>query len=494
MPKQKKSDVPIVAMKCMTTKHAGAKGHYFSEAYMKNRQFDTAAKLPVRPSLQSDEQVRVFQRKLYLKAKQEPGFKAHSLYDKVCQYGVLETAYARVRADKGKASGTGVDGVTFEQVEREGVATFLNHLQSALRSKSYRAQAVKRVMIPKANSKELRPLGIPTIGDRVVQMAVKMVMEPLFEADFIDTSYGFRPKKNAHQAVKAIRDNIHEGYKFVLDADLKKYFDTIPHDKLLKVLEERLTDRSVVRLIVQWLKAPIRHADGRMEKSKMGCPQGGVISPLLANIYLHVFDRLITSKTGVYHKANIRIVRYADDFVLMGKTHYHRTILQRIRQTLSRMGLTLNETKTRLLHTNKSSLHFLGFEFRWIRSKFQWRQGWYTDIRPSIASRSKLFSSLRELLHTRGHWTIEWIVYKLNEVLRGWLNYFVIPKVSYVSDTAQVIVHQLAYKLYKWLKGKGRQAHRQLRQRPYDIMVSHKGLLDIAKYVRMRSQLVNVKG
>lgn len=460
---------------------------------MENTQFDTAARLLVKPSLSNDERVRVFQRKLYLKAKQEPGFKAHSLYDKVSDYGLLSAAYDRVRAGK-YASSAGVDGLTFEKIERYGKDEFLMLLQGELCSKGYRAQAVRRVYIPKSNSAELRPLGIPTIGDRVVQMAVKMVIEPLFEADFISTSYGFRPKKNAQQAIKAIRDNIHAGYKFVLDADLKKYFDTIPHAKLMKVLGERLRDDSVLGLIRRWLKAPIRHPDGRMERSRVGSPQGGVISPLLANIYLHVLDRLITDEGGVYHQSNIRIVRYADDFVLMGKTHYDKRILARLRKTLDRMGLTLNETKTRLLHTNKSSLHFLGFEFRWIRSKFQWRKGWYTDIRASLASRSKLFRAIRDMFRTRGHWTIEWMVYKLNEVLRGWLNYFVIPKVSYLSDTARIVCFYVQYKLYKWLKGKGRQAHRTLRQRPYDILVNHKGLLDIGRYVRMKATLVNAKG
>src|SRR5687768_1310783 len=166
-------------------------------------------------------------------------------------------------------------------------------------------------------------------------MAVKMVIEPLWEADFIATSYGFRPKRNAQQAIKAIRDNIHGGYKFVFDADLKKYFDTIPHAKLLKVLQERITDKGIFGLIRQWLKAPIRHPNGMMEQSRIGSPQGGVISPLLANIYLHVFDRLITADRGIYQRSHMRIVRYADDFVLMGKNHYQRPILKGIRDTLN---------------------------------------------------------------------------------------------------------------------------------------------------------------
>jgi RNA-directed DNA polymerase len=470
------------------------KGHYFSEAYMERRQFDTAAKLSVRPSLSNDERVRIFQRKLYLKAKQDKGFQAHTLYDKICDYKLLREAYCRVKSGKAKQSSPGVDGQTFKWIEENGEEEFILLLQSELRCKGYRAQAVKRVFIPKSNSKDLRPLGIPTIRDRVVQMAVKMVIEPLWEADFIETSYGFRPKRNAQQAIKAIRDNIHAGHKFVFDADLKKYFDTIPHEKLLKVLQKRLTDKGVLALITQWLKAPIRHPNGMMEQSRIGSPQGGVISPLLANIYLHVLDRLIVAERGVYQRSYMRIVRYADDFVLMGRNHYQRPILKRLRDTLSRMGLELNETKSKLLFTGKNSLCFLGFEFRWVRSKFQWRQGWYTDIRPSMKSRIKLFTTIRETLQTRGHWTIEWIVQKLNEVLGGWLNYFVIPQVSYVSETARLIRQHLEYKLYKWLKGKGRQAHRTLRQRPYENLVKYKCLLDIEKYVRMQSQLVKAKG
>jgi RNA-directed DNA polymerase len=234
---------------------------------MDKGQFDTATKLPVRPSLSNDERVRIFQRKLYLKAKQEKVFKAYSLYDKICQYYVLAEAYDRVRTGKGKQSAAGVDGVTFEKLEKGGRNKFLLDLQGELQRKGYRSEAVRRVFIPKPNSKDLRPLGIPTIRDRVVQMAVKMVIEPLWEADFIETSYGFRPKRNAHQAIKAIRDNIHGGYKFVFDADLKKYFDTIPHDKMLKVLEERVQDGNILGLIKQWLRSPIRYPDGKMEKS-----------------------------------------------------------------------------------------------------------------------------------------------------------------------------------------------------------------------------------
>jgi RNA-directed DNA polymerase len=416
------------------------------------------------------------------------------LYDTICDYKLLSEAYARVKSGKDAQSSPGVDGQTFDWIEQQGSDEFLSLLLGELMCKGYRAQAVRRVFIPKSNSKELRPLGIPTVRDRVVQMAVKMVIEPLWEADFIETSYGFRPKRNAQQAIKAIRDNIHAGYKFVFDADLKKYFDTIPHDKLLKVLRERVCDQGILDLIKQWLKAPVRYEDGKMEKNVKGSPQGGVISPLLANIYLHVFDRAIIRDGGVYQQANIRIVRYADDFVLMGQTHYHRDILARIRNTLARMGLELNEVKTKLLHTNKSSLYFLGFEFRWVRSKFSWRKGWYTDVRPSLKSRSKLFTTIRETLRTRGHWTIEWLIYKLNPILRGWMNYFVIPKVSYVSETAKHVRYHMAYKLYKWLRGKGRQAHRTLRQRPYEVLVKYKGLLDIDKYVRQQSQLVNAKG
>lgn len=439
------------------------------------------------PSVDTDEQVRVFQRKLYLLAKQERDYKAYSLYDKICQPHFLTESYRRVREGKRPEDGGGVDGQTFLHIEQEGLEGFLEGIRRSLLTRSYRPQAVRRVMIPKAGTGKMRPLGIPTIRDRVVQMAVKMAIEPLWEADFIDTSYGFRPKKGAHQAITQIRDNIYQGYKFVFDADLSSYFDTIPHDRLFVLLRERLRDSSVLDLIAGWLRAPVRHEDGRLERTEQGTPQGGVISPLLANIYLHAFDRIVASPTSVFGKAGIRIVRYADDFVLMGRQRYSPQVLRAIHQLLGRMGLSLNREKTRILHTGTSSLHFLGFEFRSVPSKFSFNKGNYTNIRPSPKSRSKLYGTIRELLGKVGSWTIEAMVQRLGQTLLGWLNYFSITKVSHIWDTVKQLKTHLDYKLYKWLKRKGRSAHRSLRQRPYENLVKFKNLLDIEKYARFKT-------
>lgn len=453
---------------------------------MKDRTTCIDENLLARPS-ESDERVRVFQRKLYVRAKREKGFKGYSLYDKVYQDYFLVTAYHRVKHNYSK--GVGVDGQSFATIEEAGLAAFLTGIQQDLQSRSYRCSPVRQVLIPKETKGDYRKLGIPTIRDRVVQMVVKMAIEPLWEADFCETSYGFRPKKSAKDAIKQVKENIYAGHKFIYDADLSKYFDTIPHGKLFKLLKHRVTDGGVLSLIQQWLTAPVQLPDGKLQSSKEGTPQGGVISPLLSNIYLHAFDKIVNNPNGKFARGGIRMVRYADDWLLMGKWYFSKEILRIIDQIMSNMGLRLNKEKTKLLHINKSSLLFLGFEFRSIPSKFAWNHRNYTNIRPSIKARSKLFSVLKELLRKRKHWTIEWIVWKLNPVLRGWLNYFSISKVSHIWDTIRVIKQHLSYKLYKWMKGKGRKAHRKLRQRPYENLVKFYGLLDLEEYARMKTLL-----
>ena len=440
---------------------------------------------PSRGNSQSDERVRAFQRKLYIRAKQDPRFKAYSLRDKMSLDYVLVESWRRVRQNYTK--GTGVDKVSFSDIEKYGLHKFLTELQTELRTNTYRCSAVRNVEIPKEKKGEYRILGIPTIKDRVVQMAVKMLIEPLWEADFIDTSYGFRPKRGAKDAVKQIKENLYEGHQFIYDADLSKYFDTIPHDKLFIMLKERISDKGILDIIGHWLTAPKQMRNGELIKSTSGTPQGGVISPLLSNIYLHAFDRIVNNPKGRFAKANIRIVRYADDFVLMGNYYYSRGILKYIDSLMQRMGLTLNKEKTSILHINKKSLHFLGFEFRVIRSKFKWNSKNYTNVRPSMKSRSKLFAKIRELLRKRRHWKIEPMIYKLSELLIGWLNYFSISKVTHIWETVKVIIKHLDYKLYKWMKSKGRKAHKQLRQQPYSNLVRYKGLLDLEKYARLKT-------
>ena len=469
-----------------TTKRSIGKGLYFRGAYMENRTTYIDHSLLVSPlAYCTDERVREFQRKLYIRAKQDKGFKAYSLSDKVSLEYVIEESYRRVKENY--SEGTGVDKMSFSDIEEYGGPKFLNELQTELRTNTYRCKAVRQVEIPKEKKGEFRMLGIPTIKDRVAQMAVKMLIGPLWEADFIDTSYGFRPKRGAHDAIKQIKQDIYEGYHFIYDADLSKYFDTIPHDKLFILLKERIADRGIQDIIKQWPTAPKQLKNRKLVATKAGTPQGGVISPLLSNIYLHAFDRIVNNPNGKFAKANIRIVRCADGFVLMGTYYYSREILTYIEPLMARMGLTINKEKTSLLHVHKKGLFFLGFEFRVVRSKFSWNTKNYTNVRPSMKSRSKLFANIRELMAKRRHWKISSMLYKLNSLLKGWLNYFSVSKVTHIWETIKVIIKHLDYKLFKWPKSKGRKAHKSLRQRPYSTLVQSKRLFDLEKYARLKT-------
>lgn len=434
-------------------------------------------------NLSNDERVRTLQRKLYQKAKQEPEFKFYVLYDKISLPYYLRESYRRLKANQG---GAGLDGVTFSQIEEEGVEAFLLTIQQELQAETYKPSAVKRVYIFKANGK-LRPLGIPTIKDRVVQMSCKMVIEPIFEADFQSCSYGFRPERSAAGAIKEIHQNLKDYKVEVFDADLSGYFDTIPHNKLMILLKERLSDLRVLRLIGMWLKCPIVEVDERGKKqmfggkrNKIGTPQGGVISPLLANIYLNLLDRIISKKGGFYAKKGIRIVRYADDFVIMGR-YLDSEVLQRIISLLARMGLTLNEEKSSLKDAREESFDFLGFTFRYDRVHKSKRYYW--NIFPSKKSKMKLIANLKAYLKVRSHLPIFVIVKGLNEKLRGWLNYFTIPKVSRMTQTCHVLKSYLKYRLKIWFKRKSQRKCRFYRQNPYDILVNHFGLQDVLKYV-----------
>jgi len=256
-------------------------------------------------------------KKLYIKAKQEPRFRFYALYDRIYRKDVLAAAWQQVFSNKGAP---GVDGVSIEDIQSspEGVVGFLAGIHEDLKHKSYKPQAVSRVMIPKANGGK-RPLGIPTIRDRVVQTAAMLILEPIFEADFLNCSHGFRPKRNAHQALDAIKQGFGRGKTAVYDADLKGYFDSIPHDKLMRCVEMRISDRSVLNLIRMWLRAPVQEGKNlpTRKHGRTGTPQGGVISPLLANIYLHWLDKKFSMEDGPAQFANAELIRYADDFVIL---------------------------------------------------------------------------------------------------------------------------------------------------------------------------------
>jgi len=261
-----------------------------------------------------DERVRSFQRKLYSKAKQERKFRFYVLYDKVYLGYFLREAWRRVKSNGGVA---GYDKVSISSIEKYGVAKYLSELAVELQSETYKAQPVLRVYILKSNGKK-RPLGIPTVKDRIVQMSCKMIIEPIFEADFEDSSFGFRPTRSAHDAVRRVHSTLKSGRREVYDADLSGYFDNIPHNKLMFLIERRITDKRVLRLIKQWLKAPI-FEDNKLHKNKKGTPQGGVISPLFGNIYLNLLDKAVNRRDGFFHKYGISIVRYADDFILLAR-------------------------------------------------------------------------------------------------------------------------------------------------------------------------------
>jgi len=366
-----------------------------------------------------NEKVRQLQRKLYVCAKRSRTRRFHALYDRIYRSDVLWEAWKRVRTNGGAA---GIDAETIQTIEQRGAEKFLADIQAALRAGRYRPSPVKRRYIPKADGKQ-RPLGIPTVRDRVVQMAAKMVIEPIFEADFQPSSYGFRPKRSATQALEAIREAGNRGKNFVVDADIQGYFDNIQRETLMGLVKERISDRRVLKLICQRLEAGVME-DGTVRETLAGTPQGGVISPLLANIYLNKLDRIWAarcSQLGV-------LVRYADDFVAMcGTESQAREALRRIGLVMNRLGLTLHPAKTRLvdLRRGKEGFVFLGCTIRKRRS-IQRNPRWHFMQRwPSAKATKNLRNRVRELTGKRHSGKdVKQIIAELNPVLRGWGNYF----------------------------------------------------------------------
>lgn len=373
---------------------------------------------PNRPP--TPDKVRSLQIALYRKAKASPTYRFWSLYGHLLRRDILETALQTQIENRGAA---GVDGQTLAALAANAQTRtqWLGRLQEELKTKAYRPSPVRRVMIPKSGGGQ-RPLGIPTVKDRVAQTALGMILMPIFEADFHPHSFGFRPKRDAHQAIEAINSAVRRGHVENIDADLSKHFDTIPHRGLMKAVAKRISDGSVLRLIKQWLRAPVVEEDRdgrrRVVPNRCGTPQDGVISPLLANVYLNPLDWGVNQNTA----GQARMIRYADDFVIACRVGRSRPVKERLRRWLSAKGLNINEVKTRVVNIHQEGINFLGFNLTWRGS---WKGQGYLHVEPGQKSRRALREHLSQILN---HWTlwrpVEEVVQETNAVLRGWAGYF----------------------------------------------------------------------
>lgn len=432
-------------------------------------------------SLATPEKIRKLQRTLYVKAKQEPTRRFHFLYDKVWREDVLAHAFACCRANGGAP---GVDGESFAHIEGYGVGRWLGELREEVRSERYTPQPVKRVMIPKPGGAGQRPLGIPTIRDRVVQTAATLVLEPMFEADFDRAAYGYRPKRSALEAVQTVHRAIWDGHTNVVDADVSKFFDTIPHSELLASVARRVSDGKMLRLIKMWLKAPVEETDDRGnrrlsggKKATRGTPQGGVASPLLANIYMHRYIKAFR-KHGLDHRYGAVLVNYADDFVVLCR-HGADEVLEITRRWMASIGLTLNETKTRVCDARCEPFTFLGYTFGPTYFPRTGRR--YDGAQPSKKAVASMKERIRRQLWPSNQAPWEEVARGLNRTLRGWAAYFSYGSVTKARTAVDLYTYQA---VRRFLRRRHKVAGPGFRQFPAHRVYGELGVLSLRRLPR----------
>ena len=434
-------------------------------------------------SLEPPEKLRSLQRKLYTLAKQKPDYRFYLVYDKVFREDTLGHAWALCRS---KGGAPGVDGVTFESIEARGIAEFLLTLQEELRTETYKPSPVRRVMIPKPGGTGQRPLGIPTIRDRVVQTAATLILGPIFEADFDDAAYAYRPKRDAIGAVTAVQKALREGRTDIVDADVTQYFDSIPHSDLFVCLARRLADGKMLRLLKMWLKVPVEETDERGnkrmtggKKSKRGVPQGGVISPLLANIYMHRFIKAV-HKFELAKLFGAKLVNYADDFVVLCQ-HSAARVRTRIGHWMTKMGLELNARKTRTLNAWCTPFDFLGYTFG---PHFTWGTSRrHLGTTPSKKAVTRFRERIRDVLAPGNHLPIEDVIASLNRKIRGWANYF---RFGRVLRTRRALDEYLVERVRAFLRRRSNTAGRGTRRYSHEYIRGHLGLTSMVALPRLQ--------